>query len=135
MKKVSTVGLVVATVLVLSSCATQPLGSRAIFYDGDKAEVYAVVLQAAATAPALKHSLGTAFSPWIITSSDQSGGYLLVEANVDSWLETKRVEAVSVVVTQSGDGRSQVIIQHTNDGESMANRISGALGGAFKQID
>ena len=98
MKKVLASIFVVSLILVLSSCQP-PQPTQAIFYDGDKDEVYGVALQAASTAANYNEFAGLATAPWILTTSDQSGGYFLIEATTTGIFQRRTTHSLSFVVS------------------------------------
>ncbi len=117
----------VVLVFLMAACApaARPVpGAEAIFYAADKDLVYAAVVEIISTAPGIDNSNG-----WIITQSDSEGGFIRTETAIS----TTVTEALSVVVSQSGTGRSQVVIQRTSGGAELAERIRTTLDQRFNR--
>ena len=103
-----------------------------IFYDGSLDKVYAAVIQAISTSPGLDNSNG-----WVITQSDAAGGFVSAGTIVEEpgfFGSTEVPESVTVIVSNNGDGRTQVIIQLSAGAESIAERIRTQLDQKFLRL-
>ncbi len=125
--------------LVLTSCmpATNAPKSEPIYYQGSTSDVYASVVQAISTSPALENSTG-----WIITQSDAAGYFIRAETLVTptilginaSILQGKSTESVSVIVSDQ-DSKTQVIIQFTEAARPLADLIEQQLDAKFQRVN
>lgn len=132
MRLPAVVGIVAALVVLLGACApTAAPPAKPEFYAGSKAQVFATVVKAMSTSPALKFNDLEYSNGWTITQSDSAGGFVRAETTVHGWANTVRTEAVSVVVTADGANRCQVIIQSTAGAKPLASRVREALVAQF----
>jgi len=119
----------------LAACAPaarQVPAAEPIFYDGSLDKVYAAVVQAISTSAGLDNSNG-----WIITQSDAAGGFVRTTTTVEEpgfFGSTSIDEAVTVIVSDNGDGRTQVVIQLSEGAELLAERIRTQLDQKFLRL-
>ena len=125
-----------AMMVFLASCAPaarQVPAAEPIFYDGSLDKVYAAVVQAISTSPGIDNSNG-----WVITESDAAGGFVRATTTVEEFgffgSVTEVPESVSVIVSDNGDGRTQVVIQLSAGAEDLANRIRTQLDQKFLRL-
>ncbi len=115
-RKNLTVLVGLSLLLVIAACGprtrTVP-GAEPEFYRASKDAVFSTVVQAISTSPGLDNSSG-----WIITQSDSAGGFVRAETTLG-----RDAEALSVVVSASTEGRSQVVIQGTARAAELAERV------------
>lgn len=121
--------------LVLAACAPAARkvpAAEPIFYDGSLDKVYAAVVQAISTSPGLDNSDG-----WVIMQSDAAGGFVSAGTTVEEpgfFGSTDVPESVSVIVSDNGDGRTQVVIQLSAGAEALAERIRTQLDQKFLRL-
>jgi hypothetical protein len=121
-----TVLLLAVALLLLAACAPAPTVVPApdpVFFAAEPIDVAGSVIQAISTSPGLDDSSG-----WMITQADTMGGFVRAETQVrvpGGFLRgtTTRTEFVSVVVAPAGEGRTQVVVQHTDGATELAERI------------
>jgi hypothetical protein len=121
-----TVLLLAVPLLLLAACAPAPSVVPApdpVFFAAEPIDVAGSVIQAISTSPGLDDSSG-----WMITQADTMGGFVRAETQVrvpGGFLRgaTTRTEFVSVVVAPAGEGRTQVVVQHTDGATELAERI------------
>ena len=118
--------------LVIAACSpgtrTVP-GSEPVFYEGQRDQVFATVIESISTSPGLDNSNG-----WIIVENDSAGGFVRAQTTVTNrnlFGSSIRDEALSVIVSAAGDERSQVIIQGTTGATPLADRITQHLNQRF----
>ena len=124
----------VPLILFAAACAPAPTVVPApdpVFFAAAPIDVSGTVIQAISTSPGLDDSTG-----WMITQADTMGGFVRAETQVSvpgGFLRrmTTRTEFVSVVVAPAGEGRTQVVIQHTDGAALLAERIMRELREAY----
>lgn len=125
-------GVIVSLIVLLAACAPAAVPpAKPEFYTGSKDNVFATIVKAMSTSPALKFNDLEYSNGWTIAQSDSAGGFVRAETTVHGWANTVRTEAVSVVVTADGDGQCQVIIQATGGAKPLAMRVRKALAARF----
>jgi hypothetical protein len=130
--------LLLGLCIVLTSCmpTSNAPKSEPIYYQGSTPDVYASVVQAISTSPALDNSNG-----WIITQSDAAGYFIRAETLVTptflginaSIFQGKSSESVSVIVSDQ-DSKTQVIIQFTEAARPLADLIEQQLDAKFQRV-
>lgn len=123
MKKI---GLASLLFLLLVACAPRAVPApEPVFFAADKNAIFAAVVQAIGTSPGLDNSSG-----WVITQSDSEGGFVSASTTVTRrglFGGSSREETVSVVVSQTGTNRTQVVIQKSAGADALATRIKETL--------
>jgi uncharacterized protein YaaQ len=120
--------------LLLAACAPSAVpAAEATFYKGTKLELYAAAVEAISTSPGLDNSSG-----WIISQSDSAGGFISAETTVQTYglfgIKTgERVETLSVVISEAGENRTQLVIQRTEAGQALAERVRQQLDAKFNR--
>ena len=123
MKKMT--GLIFLLVLVVACSPRTVPASEPIFYKASSDELFAAVVQTISTSPGLNNSSG-----WMITQSDAAGGFVRAETVVTErglFGSSRKNESISVVVSVSGEARTQVVIQESSGAKSLAGRIKSEL--------
>jgi hypothetical protein len=118
--------------LVLAACAPKTVPApEPIFYKDSKDNIFPAVVQAISTSPGIDNSSG-----WVIAESDAAGGFVRATTSVRvcGFLGLgcrNEVESLSVVISESDDERTQVIIQRTPKAQSLAEKIRRELDSKF----
>ncbi len=126
--------LALLSVLLLAACAPRAVPApEATFYKGAKAELYAAAIEAISTSPGLDNSSG-----WIIRQSDSEGGFIGAQTTVETFglfgIKTgERVETLSIVISEAGENRTQLVIQRTEGAQELAERVRGQLDAKFNR--
>jgi uncharacterized protein YaaQ len=126
--------LALLSVLLLAACAPRAVPApEATFYKGTKAELYAAAIEAISTSPGLDNSSG-----WIIRQSDSEGGFISAQTTVKTYglfgISTgERIETLSIVISEAGDNRTQLVIQRSEDGAELAQRVRQQLDAKFNR--
>jgi len=127
--------LLSALLLVTAACAPQVKtvpASEPIFYDGSLDRVYAAVVQAISTSPGIDDSTG-----WTITQSDIAGGFIRGETIVTKrgfFGSSEVTEGISVIVSNDGANRTQVVIQASEGAQVLAERVREQLDLKFLRL-
>lgn len=130
--------LLLSYFLMLTACAsTTAPASDPIYYAGLAADVYATIVQAISTSPGLDNSSG-----WMITQSDAAGYFVRAETLVTpvvlgvsmTLIMQQKSESLSVIVSQQ-ESRTQVILQFTEAGRSLADFIKEQLNTKFESVN
>ena len=135
LKSIMMLGLIFFPGIFLGACAPtikKVPASEPIFYNGSLDNVYAAVVQAISTSPGIDNSNG-----WIITQSDAAGGFVRAETTVTEsgfFGSSSQLESVSVIVSNNGDNRTQVVIQLSTGAEVLAKRIREQLDLKFLRL-
>lgn len=124
MKKI--VPLIALLFVLLAACSPRTVpASEPIFYKASSDELFAAVVQAISTSPGLNNSSG-----WMITQSDAAGGFVRAETTVTErglFGSSRKNESLSVVVSASGEARTQVVIQESAGAKSLSGRVKSEL--------
>jgi uncharacterized protein YaaQ len=126
--------LALLSVLLLAACAPRAVPApEATFYKGTKAELYAAAIEAISTSPGLDNSSG-----WIIRQSDSEGGFVSAQTTVQTYglfgISTgERVETLSVVISEAGQDRTQVVLQRSEGSAELAQRVRQQLDAKFNR--
>lgn len=127
--------LIFGFVFLLGACAPgakKVPASEPIFYNGTLDNVYAAVVQSISTSPGIDNSNG-----WVIVQSDAAGGFVRAETTVTEsgfFGSSTKVESISVIVSNNGDNRTQVVIQLSEGAEALAKRIREQLDQKFLRL-
>jgi uncharacterized protein YaaQ len=122
------------SVLLLAACAPRAVPApEATFYKGTKLELYAAAIEAISTSPGLDNSSG-----WVIRQSDSEGGFISAQTTVQTYglfgIRTgERVETLSVVISEAGQDRTQVVIQRSEGSQELADRVRQQLDAKFNR--
>jgi uncharacterized protein YaaQ len=122
------------SVLLFAACApTTVPAPEATFYKGTKAELFAAAVEAISTSPGLDDSSG-----WVISQSDSAGGFISAQTTVPTYglfgIRTgEHVETLSVVISEAGENRTQLVIQRTDAGQKLAERVREQLDAKFNR--
>lgn len=126
--------LALLSVLLLAACAPRAVPApEATFYKGTKAELYAAAIEAISTSPGLDNSSG-----WIIRQSDSEGGFVSAQTTVETYglfgIRTgERVETLSIVISEAGENRTQLVIQRSEGSLELAERVRQQLDAKFNR--
>jgi uncharacterized protein YaaQ len=126
--------LALLSVLLLAACAPRAVPApEATFYKGTKLELYAAAVEAISTSPGLDNSSG-----WVIRQSDSEGGFVSAQTTVQTYglfgIKTgERVETLSVVISEAGEDRTQVVIQRTDGAGELSERVRQQLDAKFNR--
>jgi uncharacterized protein YaaQ len=126
--------LALLSVLLLAACAPRAVPApEATFYKGTKAELYAAAIEAISTSPGLDNSSG-----WIIRQSDSEGGFISAQTTVETFglfgIRTgERIETLSVVISEAGENRTQLVIQRSEGSAELSQRVRQQLDAKFNR--
>ncbi len=126
--------LALLSVLLLAACAPRAVPApEATFYKGTKAELYAAAIEAISTSPGLDNSSG-----WIIRQSDSEGGFVSAQTTVETYglfgIRTgEQLETLSIVISEAGDNRTQLVIQRSEGSAELAQRVRQQLDAKFNR--
>ncbi|MGL4609438.1 MAG: hypothetical protein ACRCYY_07100 [Trueperaceae bacterium] len=126
--------LALLSLFLLAACAPKAVPApEATFYKGTKLELYAAAIEAISTSPGLDNSSG-----WIIRQSDSSGGFVSAQTTVETFglfgIKTgDRTETLSIVISEAGADRTQLVIQRSEGAQELAERVRQQLDAKFNR--
>jgi uncharacterized protein YaaQ len=126
--------LMLLSLLLLAACAPRAVPApEATFYKGTKAQLYAAAIEAISTSPGLDNSSG-----WVIRQSDSEGGFVSAQTTVETFglfgIKTgERLETLSIVISEAGENRTQLVIQRSEDALELSERVRSQLDAKFNR--
>jgi hypothetical protein len=128
--------LVLLVALPLAACAPSSgamvPATGPVVFAAAPGDVFASVLNIITTAPGLEASNG-----WIVSQSDSQAGFVRTDTTVSTpWTfwSPQRTETLSVIVSASAPGRTQVVIQRTEGARELEVRLHNMLAEAHQRL-